>query len=39
MQDNEVTTKSRYESEFTRTTSMYEQKTVAISKEYDNYKF
>ena len=37
MQELEVSSNKRFESEFSRTTSMYEQKTTTITREYEGY--
>lgn len=38
MQENEVNFNRKFESEFNRTSSMYEQKTTTITREYESYK-
>ena len=38
MQESEMNSTKRFESEFSKTTSMYEQKTMTITREYESFK-
>lgn len=38
MQEFEINFSKRFETEFSRTTSMHEQKTLTITREYETYK-